>query len=364
MGLYISLILSSALQDDDAPCCTHHNHQTPTGLPSSLDTTTPTTAALTAASFDKSLNLPESLMGLTTLRKHLASRARGHVLEVAVGTGRNLRFYDWSEIVSATSDDAEARAERSRERVRRMLRDGSGDVRNRLESGEVAEGEVVSFTGVDVSGEMVGVARDRVREAVPGLEGVMKKRRVEGMPRLDLETAGEVTVVEALGGRVRLVLGDAVRGLPAPPVVVERGPALTTTTTKAADKYDTIVQTFGLCSVADPARLLANMAGAVRPDTGRIVLLEHGRGDYEWMNRRVDKAAPAHFAKYGCWWNRDIEQLVREAAEAVPGLEVVSLERPLWLQFGTTLLIELKVSSQKKAQSQSGEHLERSKGVE
>ena len=284
-------------------------------------------------------------MGLTTLRQTLASRARGHVLEVAVGTGRNLRFYDWSEIVSATSDDAEARAERSRERVRKMLRDGKGDVKRRLEAGEVAEGEVVSFTGVDVSGEMVGVARDRVREAVPGLEGVMSKKRVEGMPRLDAD-GKEVTVVEALGGRVRLVLGDAVRGLPAPPVVVERDPAMATT---KADKYDTIVQTFGLCSVADPARLLANMASAVRPDTGRIVLLEHGRGDYEWMNRRVDKAAPAHFAKYGCWWNRDIEQLVRDAAAAVPGLEVVSLERPLWFQFGTTLLIELKVNSQKKA---------------
>ena len=84
----------------------------------------------------------------------------------------------------------------------------------------------------------------------------------------------------------------------------------------------------------------------MQPDTGRIILLEHGRGDREWMNKRLDKSAPEHFAKFGCWWNRDIEQLVREAAQKVPGLEVVKLERPLWFQWGTTLLIELRVNGQ------------------
>jgi methyltransferase OMS1 len=214
--------------------------------------------------------------------------------------------------------------------------------------GEVgsAEGEVLSFTGVDVSGEMLGVARDRIREAVPGLKRIMRKRRVEEMPRLlpGVEGVAEegLPVVDALEGRVRLVLGDAVRGLPPPPSFPEGKEGEGT----APAKYDTIVQTFGLCSVADPGRLLANMAARVQPDTGRIILLEHGRGLWDWMNNRLDKSAPKHFQKFGCWWNRDIEKLVREAEQTVPGLEVVKLERPLWFQWGTTMLIELKVKSQ------------------
>jgi methyltransferase OMS1, mitochondrial len=140
-------------------------------------------------------------------------------------------------------------------------------------------------------------------------------------------------------------LGDAVRGLPSPPTFSPEGTAKVAT---APAKYDTIIQTFGLCSVADPGRLLANMAAKVQPDTGRIILLEHGRGLWDWMNNRLDKSAPKHFQKFGCWWNRDIEKLVREAEQTVPGLEVVKLERPLWFQWGTTMMIELKVKSQPK----------------
>jgi methyltransferase OMS1 len=139
-------------------------------------------------------------------------------------------------------------------------------------------------------------------------------------------------------------LGDAVSGLPSPPAI--KGGPDGREERAAPAKYDTIIQTFGLCSVADPEKLLVNMAAKLQPDTGRIILLEHGRGDREWMNKRLDKSAPEHFAKFGCWWNRDIEQLVREAAQKVPGLEVVKLERPLWFQWGTTLLIELRVNGQ------------------
>ncbi|KAK4126984.1 hypothetical protein N657DRAFT_640867 [Parathielavia appendiculata] len=350
-GLYLSSVLTSSLKDTSAaPSCTCTSpspaaQPPPTGLPSTLDLTNPTTAATTAQAFDKSLAVPEWLMGITSLRQSLASRARGHVLEVAVGTGRNLAYYDWSEVVSLSQDEAEARAQRERERVRKLLdqhRLGGPTVREQLDRSGSLEGEVLSFTGVDVSGEMMGVARDRIRETVPGLRRIMRKRRLEPMPRLGVDQVGEggMPVVEALDGRVRLVIGDAVRGLPPPPPLPAAG------SSDPPAKYDTIIQTFGLCSVADPGTLLANMAAKLQPDTGRIILLEHGRGHYSWLNRRLDKSAPKHFQKYGCWWNRDIEQIVHEATEKVPGLEVVEVERPLWFQFGTTLLIELRVKTQ------------------
>ncbi|KAL2144844.1 hypothetical protein VTI28DRAFT_8404 [Corynascus sepedonium] len=380
IGLYVSVVITTALKDDDdgddsdrlpslssSTCssfCHPGNLPVPTGLPSTLDTTSPASAAISARAFDKSLNTPEWLMGITSLRKALALRARGHVLEVAVGTGRNLAHFDWSDVVSLAGDEPEVRAARERERVVRLLdrhRLGGPTLKEQQQrerdrgdgaGGEIGslEGEVLSYTGVDASADMLGVARDRIREAVPGLARLMRKRRLEPMPRLEAAVAtGEegVPVVEALDGRVRLVLADAVRGLPAPP----NPPAAPASTGPSAAKYDTIIQTFGLCSVADPATLLANMAAKVRPNTGRIILLEHGRGVYDWINRRLDKSAPKHFRKFGCWWNRDIEKIVREAAEKVPGLEIVQLERPLWFQWGTTLLIELKLNSQNGARA-------------
>ncbi|KAI5278423.1 hypothetical protein KEM52_004693, partial [Ascosphaera acerosa] len=78
-------------------------------------------------------------------------------------------------------------------------------------------------------------------------------------------------------------------------------------------KYDTVVDTMGLCSVGDPAAYLARLAGLVAPAHGRILLLEHGRGDWAWLNRVLDDLAPAHADKHGCWWNRDIDRVVRES---------------------------------------------------
>ncbi|VUC34338.1 unnamed protein product, partial [Clonostachys rosea] len=102
--------------------------------------------------------------------------------------------------------------------------------------------------------------------------------------------------------------------------------------------------TFGLCSVSDPVAVVSNLATAVKPGTGRIILLEHGKGWYGIVNGLLDRNAGQHFEKYGCWWNRDIQALVEEAARKTPGLEVVKVERPFLLQMGTLLWIELKMN--------------------
>lgn len=66
-------------------------------------------------------------------------------------------------------------------------------------------------------------------------------------------------------------------------------------------------------------------------DDGQILLLEHGRSHYDWLNAILDKNSHRHTARWGCIWNRDIEQLVLDA-----GLEVRSISR--W-HFGTTYVI-------------------------
>ena len=91
--------------------------------------------------------------------------------------------------------------------------------------------------------------------------------------------------------------------------------------------FDAVVDTFGLCSYDDPVAALRAMAQQCRPG-GRLYLLQHGRGHYEFINNILDRGAQQHAAKWGCFWNRDILELVRQA-----GLRVVSAHR---LHFGTT----------------------------
>lgn len=64
---------------------------------------------------------------------------------------------------------------------------------------------------------------------------------------------------------------------------------------------------------------------------GQILLLEHGKSHYDWLNRILDKNLHMHVQRWGCIWNRDIEKMVEEA-----GLDIVSSHR---FHFGTTYVI-------------------------
>ncbi|ODV84987.1 hypothetical protein CANARDRAFT_199814 [[Candida] arabinofermentans NRRL YB-2248] len=99
-------------------------------------------------------------------------------------------------------------------------------------------------------------------------------------------------------------------------------------------KYDTIVETFGLCSHQDPVKALENMKGLLKPG-GRIVLLEHGRGTFDFINSKLDSRAEKHSESWGCRWNLDIGELVDES-----GLEITEEKRS---HFGTTWCIVAKM---------------------
>ena len=90
----------------------------------------------------------------------------------------------------------------------------------------------------------------------------------------------------------------------------------------------------GICSVADPVRLLRHLGSLVNPHHGRILLLEHGLSHYAWLNTWLDSSAANHADKYGCWWNKNIGRIVEES-----GLEIVKMKR---YHLGTTWWIELK----------------------
>ena len=96
------------------------------------------------------------------------------------------------------------------------------------------------------------------------------------------------------------------------------------------ESFDTVVDSFGLCSFEDPVDALKKMQGCCKPH-GQILLLEHGRSYYTWLNNILDKQAPAHLRLWGCNWNRDILDIAKSS-----GLQIDRLQR--W-HFGTTYLL-------------------------
>ena len=100
-----------------------------------------------------------------------------------------------------------------------------------------------------------------------------------------------------------------------------------------SEKFDTVVDTFGLCSVKDPVKVLEELKRVTKPD-GKILLLEHGMGTWDWLNSALNKTAHDHASKWGCWWNRDIKKFIDES-----GLQVEEFKR---YHFGTTYWIVCK----------------------
>lgn len=401
MGAYIAMLVRSMTKDPCADQASHGQYgqhgDIPSGRPRDLRS-----GKITATAFDREQDWNEWIMGIAGLRKLMGGLARGHVLEVAVGTGRNIEYMDWDEIKNTAPRPAEegvgfvpnpkSPEDLHRDRVKKRMDKGKKGL---VLPGDDAP-EVLSFTGVDVSADVLEVTWTKLKKTVPELIPRRKKKVNEGhetqqeaqqQPQQQQKPAEEKKAItfrnplkalseskvpaparhpapaaaspheeQALAanigsGRIRLFKSDAQSQLPSPPSILAPDAA---TTLPPPRYFDTILQNFAICSVADPHQLLANMARVLRPGSGRIYLLEHGRGRYDWINRLLDKFAPSHFDRYGCWWNRDIEEAVCRAEREVPGLEVVRIERPLWTQGGTMYWVELRVNPQKDHGSGSG----------
>ena len=96
------------------------------------------------------------------------------------------------------------------------------------------------------------------------------------------------------------------------------------------DAFDTVLDTFGICSFEQPGAALREMRRVCKPG-GQILLLEHGVSDWSalawWQQHRLNR----HVFKWGCYWNRDILQLVRQS-----GMRVKEVRRQ---HMGTTYMI-------------------------
>ena len=126
-------------------------------------------------------------------------------------------------------------------------------------------------------------------------------------------------------GPVQFLTQSALDPLPPTPI---------TNAVRRQGGYDYILQSMGLCSTPEPVQLLKHLAELAHPGRGKILLLEHGRGYWGWMNRYLDATAPRHAKVHGCWYNRDIGKIVEES-----GLVVESCKRK---HFGTLWVVEAR----------------------
>lgn len=240
----------------------------------------------TASNFDAEIELDEKLMRLGAKRKALIDLARGDVLEVSCGTGRNIEFY---ELGVSRGVDVKGRA--------------------------IVKG-CRSLTFTDLSSQMLEIARKKFEALHSDFPVAF---RVSDAKAVEVDVPGTKPWDWA-----RLGFSGSKE------VDVERGGS-------PGFYYDTVVQTMGLCSMSDPVGTLKHLGEITEPKNGRILLLEHGRSYYGWLNRVLDNLAPAHANRHGCWWNRDIGAIVEES-----GLEVVEEKR--W-HFGTTYRFVLRPKS-------------------
>lgn len=89
-----------------------------------------------------------------------------------------------------------------------------------------------------------------------------------------------------------------------------------------ASRFDCVVSTWTLCTIADVGAALREVRRVLKSD-GKLVFLEHGRSDDAWVAKWQDRFNPLQrLIACGCNLNRPIDVLIDQA-----GLKIAQLER-------------------------------------
>lgn len=228
----------------------HHHHQ----FSHVTDPNRNLTFRKLASMYDDQISSEENAMLLPLFRRCLLYfHARGEVLEVGAGTGRNLDYYSFTATPSTS------------------------------QHGNTNGVNEVILT--DISDEMLRQAREKVKQ---------HKNK----------------------DRFKLFVADA----------------KDMTKYYPDDSFDTVVDTFGLCSFDDPVKVLKELQRVCKKSGGKILLLEHGRSkSCGPLTNYLDKTAERHAKNWGCVYNRDLDTILKESGVIVETLYT-------W-HFGTTYYI-------------------------
>ncbi len=250
--------------------------------------------------FDDEVELSEKLMGLKSKRRRLCREARGNVLEVSAGTGRNMELYQLQPETTGKDKDHD----NDNPRIKSLVFNDLSEVmlyqaQKKFDSLQ----EKTRFSG-DVK-FVVGDAADPnlIRRPEGGFDTIVQTMGVCSM-------ANPVGFLRRLGELCRQP-GEPSSGVPVEVIRAEAAQWQSAT----PDRKD-----YGAAEEGGPAA--AGDATAAPPGVdgdlgGKILLLEHGRSYYPAVNRFLDNGAKVHADHYGCWWNKDVDQIVRDSGLVV-----------------------------------------------
>ncbi|EXJ57362.1 hypothetical protein A1O7_07709 [Cladophialophora yegresii CBS 114405] len=256
--------------------------------------------------FDDEVELAERAMFLRRKRENLCREARGHVLEVSAGTGRNMDLYrldpaltsrEENKVKSLVVNDLSEIMLYQAQKKFNELQDKIADERRKFKG-------PVQF--------VVGDASDR---------RVIK--RPEGGFDTIVQTMGICSETNAVGFLKRL--GELCRQ----PGEKSTGLDMKVVEKEARERLEELKEARDYGALEPEREQLDALVAEAGGDLGgKILLLEHGRSKLDFVNRILDNGAKMHADHYGCWWNKDIEQVVKDS-----GLIV---ERKRRYHFGTT----------------------------
>ena len=78
------------------------------------------------------------------------------------------------------------------------------------------------------------------------------------------------------------------------------------------NSFDTVIDTFGLCSYDNPVVALQEMNRVCKPE-GSILLLEHGASSWSLVTYYLQKLAFKRVWNWGCNWDRDLVKLINDS---------------------------------------------------
>ncbi|KAG0197938.1 Methyltransferase-like protein 7B [Mortierella sp. GBA30] len=269
------------------------------------ESTRRTTFDTLAPGYDKEVSTHEYLLGIQRRRKRLLKQAQGRVLEIASGTGRNVDYYlkgCCDEIVF--SDFSDGMMEVLMEKV------AASDLGKRYDY-QVRRRQQFEFERIKHSRQ-----QEQQQHQRPTSQKNVTAKTEEVVPSSSSSESPQSSAPESTTKVVETEIRFKTMNAAAIPYPDQ--------------SFDTVVDTFGLCSFENPVQVLKEMKRVLRPG-GKLLLLEHGNSNWGFMKDMQAKQLDRHVHKYGCYWNREIEELVAEA-----GLTVVEKERS---QLGTVYFI-------------------------
>lgn len=256
------------------------------------------------------------------------------MLEVCAGTGRNLSFYDFGEKKSwvegmlgkggALSSNRTGKRQEKQQQSTTQMGVTAAEADNDDDDDDEDSDKVTELICIDRSAAMLDIARAQWAKLHP--------------PSKTNEPDGNA---DPISSKVTFLTQPADAPLPTPSYSSSSSSTTTTIDSRNSPKFDTTIQTLALCSLPSPTLHLLHLASLTDPHHGQILLLEHGRSDYTWVNWILDRAARRHAERHGCWFNRDISGVLKECEDA--GVLVVEeVRRPVW-GFGTVWFVRARV---------------------